>query len=299
MEQNKNLKLKGRVIHGLHLGKEFGVATANLELLDKKKKTKEGVYFVHVKIEDESENKRGLLHIGEKKTLNKGFSIELHVLDFDGDLYGKIIEVDILKRRRNIIKFETLEDLFIQIRKDIVWARKYFLRNIIFDVWENINDFQRFQMGSKTVGLLGHNKNFKKANHVFLFAPTRNEINFVHILCSRFKEKRYFFPKVSKKNMNFYASDFEHLRPGKFGILEPEGGRPIIPKKNDLVIVPAVAVDKNNNRLGKGGGYFDRYLKENRAHKMCVVPDFACVKKVPVEPHDIPVDEILTIPSNV
>lgn len=300
MGEEKKFHLRGHVITGFRVGNGFGVATANLKLLERDESVRDGVYFVEVCSEEKPQDWHcGLLHIGERKTFRNGFAVEVHLLDFEDDLYGDILNIRVLKRRRPIQKFQNADALYTQIEKDIVWARKYFLRRKILEKWEELNDYQRLQMGHIAVEHIQNKEEFQKAKRIFVFAPTRNEINFVQILCSRFKDKDYYFPKVVKNGMSFYPCDFEQLRPGKFGILEPQGGRPKVPENDDCILVPCVAVDKKYNRLGRGGGYYDRFLSKTHAQKICLVPDFAMVPKVPIESHDLPVDDVVVIESHL
>jgi len=100
----------------------------------------------------------------------------------------------------------------------------------------------------------------------------------------------------------FYKSSKQicDLKKGSFGILEPDlsvidaiSSR--VPKKKDVIFVPSVAVDEQGNRLGRGMGFYDRFLKDVSAWKISVVPQFACVEKVPSEEHDKKMDEVLVV----
>ena len=79
----------------------------------------------------------------------------------------------------------------------------------------------------------------------------------------------------------------------KFHIGEPVGD-PVDPSCLDLIIVPAVALDGKRNRLGRGKGFYDRLLGSTSCPTIGVVCDFQLVDEVPVEPHDRPLDCIVT-----
>ena len=88
---------------------------------------------------------------------------------------------------------------------------------------------------------------------------------------------------------------------GSFGILEPinevvEDKRLIKPEEIDLVIVPGVAFDKNMNRIGFGGGFYDRYLSllKSSCKKVGLAYQFQIVEKIETEEHDMKVDMIVT-----
>ena len=67
------------------------------------------------------------------------------------------------------------------------------------------------------------------------------------------------------------------------------------PDEVDLVIVPLVAFDENGNRIGHGGGYYDRFLKKYpRAKKIGLAYELQKIDEVPAEPHDVPLDAVIT-----
>ncbi len=83
-------------------------------------------------------------------------------------------------------------------------------------------------------------------------------------------------------------------RDGPWHIAEPAQFNPVDPAELELAIVPAVAVDGQGNRLGHGGGNFDRLLRPVRAPHVGLVFDFQVVDEVPSESHDVPVEWIVT-----
>ena len=85
------------------------------------------------------------------------------------------------------------------------------------------------------------------------------------------------------------------LNPGAFGIPEPASGCPAVAlNRLDLVLVPGVAFDVRGCRLGRGKGFYDRLLPQVRGTTCGVAFDEQIVEAVPVEPHDICLDCILT-----
>ena len=79
----------------------------------------------------------------------------------------------------------------------------------------------------------------------------------------------------------------------KFHIGEPVGDA-VDPSCLELIIVPAVALDEKRNRLGRGKGFYDRLLSTTECPTIGVVCDFQLVEEVPVEPHDRPLDCVVT-----
>ena len=95
-----------------------------------------------------------------------------------------------------------------------------------------------------------------------------------------------------------WAVDTGRLAPGRFGLLEPVGPRlgPTAIGAADVVVVPALSVDRSGARLGRGGGYYDRALPYVRpgARLVAVVFDDEFVDELPVEPHDRRVTAVVT-----
>lgn len=104
-------------------------------------------------------------------------------------------------------------------------------------------------------------------------------------------------PEVGPLGWAAYAGPAD-LRPGRFGIpvpsAPPEGPDRIADA--DLVLVPSVAVDRTGNRLGRGGGYYDRSLALARPHTrlLAILDPEDVLDHVPAEPHDRPVNGVVT-----
>jgi 5-formyltetrahydrofolate cyclo-ligase len=89
--------------------------------------------------------------------------------------------------------------------------------------------------------------------------------------------------------------DMAELIPGIFGLSEPGPTTlEIKPCDLDLIVVPGVAFDKKGFRLGHGVGYYDRFLAVTNTFKLGLAYDFQLVDELPIDPHDIAIDAILT-----
>ncbi len=95
-----------------------------------------------------------------------------------------------------------------------------------------------------------------------------------------------------------WAVDTGRLAPGRFGLLQPVGPRlgPTAVGAAEVVVVPAVAVDRAGTRLGRGGGYYDRALQHARpgAVVVALVFDDELVDRLPALAHDRPVSAVVT-----
>jgi len=114
-----NFFIEGEVIHGAKVGRTIGFPTANIKYPANIVRLPFGVYYA--KLQLNGNNKRAVMNWGMKPTLNNVLEpvVEVHILDYTGDLYGKNIKVEIIKRIRGEEKFNSLDELKKQIKKDI------------------------------------------------------------------------------------------------------------------------------------------------------------------------------------
>ncbi len=120
-------ELNGMVVQGSQIGRTIGFPTANLFIEDSTKILPEnGVYLVNVMLNNVLVN--GIMNIGVRPTISPELKkqIEIHIFDFERDIYGMELKVEILTRLRNEIKFANKEALIEQIQHDISLAHRYF-----------------------------------------------------------------------------------------------------------------------------------------------------------------------------
>lgn len=119
--------LTGDIIKGQGIGRKINFPTVNISIPeDFKLIPKKGVYIVRAHFNKDSSF--GIMNIGFRPTVGgKGQTIEVHLLDFNGDLYGSQIQIEVLTRLRDEKKFESIEDLAAQISKDEKSARNWLM----------------------------------------------------------------------------------------------------------------------------------------------------------------------------
>lgn len=117
--------LSGKIIHGDKLGRTLGFPTANLELPQYKLIPKDGVYFVKAHVNNQIY--KGLLSIGNRPTVTNSNEkrVEVFILDFNEEIYGKTICVELIEFIRDDKKFDSLEDLIQQMNSDLEKAKKF------------------------------------------------------------------------------------------------------------------------------------------------------------------------------
>jgi riboflavin kinase/FMN adenylyltransferase len=117
--------LSGKVTHGKKLGRQLGFPTINIKMGSKTLIVK-GIFAVMVKGID-NRVLQGVASLGTRPTVNGVDSIlEVYILDFNQDVYGYSVEVDFLHKIRDEKKFDSLEELTVNIEQDIVLAKQYF-----------------------------------------------------------------------------------------------------------------------------------------------------------------------------
>lgn len=110
-----NFVISGVVKKGAQIGRTIGFPTANIDYPEKIVKIPYGVYSVKIC------DRRGIMNWGMKPTVNNTLTpvAETHILDFEGDLYGQNLRIEVLNRIRSEVKFKNLDELKAQIKKDI------------------------------------------------------------------------------------------------------------------------------------------------------------------------------------
>lgn len=122
--------MEGKVVHGFGRGgKKLGYPTANIEVSNDTFLLKNGVYIVEMNVDGNWIP--GMASIGFNPTFNDvtKITIEVHLLDFNKDIYDKVVKVKWLYYLRDELKFDSLEALMVQLKDDELMTRKYFSLN--------------------------------------------------------------------------------------------------------------------------------------------------------------------------
>lgn len=139
---------------------------------------------------------------------------------------------------------------------------------------------------------------FQEAETVFCFASTTQEIDTFPILKGILENgKRLCVPLcVSKGIMEpRLVTDLAQLTAGFYGIPEPPADSPAVPVDEiDFAILPCTTCNHSGQRLGRGGGYYDRFLSHYRGGTVLLCREKLIREEIPVEPHDYPVPWVLT-----
>ena len=164
------------------------------------------------------------------------------------------------------------------------------LRNISKEIRSKLNIKS---LSQKLVKKLSETNEYKNAKNIMIYYPLPNEINLLALL--KDNTKKFFLPKIDGQNLlccPYKEGDKTCL--SCFKTCEPIS-EPCSKNLIDLVIIPALAVDKNNYRLGYGGGFYDRFLNDFTGLKIVCLPQELVFDTIYPGSHDIKADIILTV----
>lgn len=139
---------------------------------------------------------------------------------------------------------------------------------------------------------------FEQAKTVLLYWSMDDEVYTHEFVRQWYERKRILLPCVDGDDLLLrqYTGP-ESMQPGpQFGIPEPTGEVFTELEKVEMIVVPGVAFDRKNNRMGRGRGFYDRLLKSTpNAVKVGVAFDFQIFDSIPVESFDVPMDFVVTV----
>ena len=137
---------------------------------------------------------------------------------------------------------------------------------------------------------------YHQAKTIYGYLPYNQEVRTVPMLEQAIRDgKQVAVPKVYGEEMKFiYMTDLSLVEKGYAGIPEPIADEPVADDPGALVLMPGLAFTKSGDRMGYGGGFYDRFLAAEPAHPtVALCYDFQIVEAIPTEEHDIPVDLVI------
>ena len=145
-------------------------------------------------------------------------------------------------------------------------------------------------LSENLVQKLKQTEEYKDAKNIMIFYPLKDEVNLLSLLDD--ETKTFYLPKIDGEDMLCckYGKG-EPLCESSFHTKEPVSENVCTP---DLVVVPALACDKNNCRLGYGKGFYDRFLRVNKTKSVVCIPKQLIVETIYPDEFDIPVDKVIT-----
>ena len=189
-----------------------------------------------------------------------------------------------------------IKDLLSLLPQRRLHRAKQSLRELLIQKRRMLSAEERSAQSALILSQLEKMTVFQEAKTVLLYYPKNNEVDVLPLFKRYKRDKVLLLPVTHRRGMtaNPYEGN-DKMHRGKVGIPEPT--TPPYEGEIDLIIVPAVAFDKQGNRLGRGGGYYDRFLKkQSHATFIGVGYDFQLVDEVPVRQHDQKMHRII-LPS--
>ena len=175
------------------------------------------------------------------------------------------------------------------------------LRELVYNKRSEIKDEIKSKWDATILHELLNSEFYKNAKIIFTYVSFQGEVDTIKFIEKALSEgKTICVPKVISKKEGMEAhilTNLDELEKSSYGILEPKNkNKPINPLDIDLLIMPGVAFDKDNGRIGYGGGFYDRFLKTiaPKAHKIALAYDFQVFDKNPMDEFDERVDFIIT-----
>lgn len=139
---------------------------------------------------------------------------------------------------------------------------------------------------------------YQEAQTIFFYHPTAEEVNLLPLAREALKDgKKLYFPIMSEEDHGLHLAQVQDLeqdlKPGEFGIYEPQQQADANPLDVDIFLIPGVAFDTKGNRLGMGKGYFDKFFAyleaqdpEHASKRIGIAFDFQILGEVPTSEHD-------------
>lgn len=136
---------------------------------------------------------------------------------------------------------------------------------------------------------------WKNAGTVAVYWPLPGEVRVDHLVAAA-GSRRLVLPRCDGHDLTWHAwSPGDTLVPGQFRLSEPPTSAPLVdPGEVDLFVVPGLAFDREGGRLGHGKAYYDTALAGRRGRAVGLAWSIQVVDRVPMEPHDVRVDGVVT-----
>ena len=180
-------------------------------------------------------------------------------------------------------------------------AIKAALRETLRRALESIGDQQAREGSDRICRHIGGSDLWRSARTVMMFAPVAGEPNLRPLAVEMLRRGRLCLPRVDWREKRMAAAAVTDLDRSlvlrRNNIREPIPECPEVPSEEvDVILVPGLGFDRSGRRLGRGGGFYDRYLAQSqlRAITCGVLFDEQLVDAIPAEPHDIVVSHLAT-----
>ncbi|HHW67193.1 MAG: 5-formyltetrahydrofolate cyclo-ligase [Epulopiscium sp.] len=181
-------------------------------------------------------------------------------------------------------------------------TEKQRLRKIFLDMRAQMPEEEIYYKSQFIYEKLIHSSLYHQCKMIFTYVSMGNEVDTKKVILRGLLDRKIIaVPKVNPKKKEMIFSkikSLDELEAGHFNVLEPREDciQPIESNQETLILVPGAVFGRDKNRIGYGGGYYDRYLSSVKgALKIIGLGyDFQLIDKIPSDPYDVPLDTIVT-----
>ena len=168
------------------------------------------------------------------------------------------------------------------IRADLLQKRK------------QLNDAFIHAASLKVVSQIVASNQYQQSQHIAIYLPINGEVDLTSLLQDH--HKTWYLPAIQGKDMQFQQFDsMANLSTHQFGVKQPRFIESLPAPNLDLCLLPLVAFDLLGNRIGMGGGYYDRYFADNKTTLLAgVAYGFQLIDQLPADPWDVKLHHIFT-----
>ena len=168
------------------------------------------------------------------------------------------------------------------------------LRRMVGQLKRLMTDSEKQRQADSVFAQIEQLQQFKAATDIAVYWSLDDEIDTHHFIEKWFNRKRLWLPVVVGDDLIFKQFEgTDRMTAGAFGILEPTGRQLDNVAQIGLIIVPGVAFDLQNNRMGRGRGFYDRLLANSQAYKIGTAYSCQIFSQIPTEETDIPMDLVV------
>ncbi|MBD5322014.1 MAG: 5-formyltetrahydrofolate cyclo-ligase [Duncaniella sp.] len=158
-----------------------------------------------------------------------------------------------------------------------------------------LDDDDRSNAAERVFSVLEQTAAFMLADRILMYHSLPDELSTREFIRRWASRKHFYLPRVNGVNLDILPYDESRLTLGSFHIEEPTGDDTTGVDDIELIVVPAVAFDRDGNRVGRGKGYYDRLLAGSKALKIGVGYDFQLIEEgIEADEHDVRMDVVIT-----
>lgn len=168
------------------------------------------------------------------------------------------------------------------------------IRKEISSLKKKYSPDELYNRSEEALAVLEITEVFQNAKVIFIYNSLSDEVQTSDFIRRWEAQKQFYLPVVVGDDIVFRSHTSTEFKQSSLGILEPVGENFTDLSKVDLIVVPGVAFDRRMNRLGRGRGFYDRFLPKISAPKAGICFDFQLLDEIPAEPTDIKMDYVIS-----